>query len=332
MVIRFEKRCQASLAPVTGRMLKLHPVDMGEESHTKHAHLHGAGAGKKLGWVILANAAITVTEFVAGMISGSLALVSDAGHNLSDVLALILGYAGERTSQRRPTARFSFGLRRLEVLIALVNALSLVVIGVLIVLAAANRFTKPIEVQGGLMLTVALVGLLGNAVSILILHRHRRQNLNLKAVFLHLLFDTISSLAVVAVGVVLLFRPWYRLDLLVSLAIVLMMVWSSVSIISEAVRIFLQAAPGSVDPQEVRGAILSLSEVEDVHGLHIWSVSSNEVFLSCHVCTRDPSLDTSQAILSINRLLAERFGIEHSAIQVETSPICSGDGNGNCCR
>jgi cobalt-zinc-cadmium efflux system protein len=313
-------------------MLQVLLADMVEESHTGHAHLHGAGAGKKLGWVILANAAITVAEFVAGMISGSLALVSDSGHNLSDVLALILGYAGERAAHKRPTARFSFGLRRLEVLIALVNALSLVVIGVLIVLAAAERFKKPVEVQGGLTLIVALVGLLGNAVSILILHRHRRQNLNLKAVFLHLLFDTISSLLVVAVGVVLVFRPWYWLDLLASLAIVVMMVVSSAGIIAEAVRIFLQAAPGSIDPQEVRGAILALDEIQSVHGLHIWSVSSNEVFLSCHVCTGDPSLDTNQAILAINRLLAERFKIEHSTIQVETSQICTADGGGNCCR
>lgn len=313
-------------------MLQIRRVDMGEESHTNHAHEHMAGAGGKLGWVILANAAITVTEFMAGMLSGSLALISDAGHNLSDVLALILGYAGERAAQRRPSARFSFGLRRLEVLIALVNALSLVVIGVLIVLAAAERFTKPVEVRGGLMLIVALIGLLGNGVSILVLHGHRRQNLNLKAVFLHLLFDTLSSVAVVAVGVVLLFRPWYWLDLVVSLGIVVMIAISSAGVISEAVRIFLQAAPGSIDPQEVRGAILALDEIKSVHGLHIWSVSSKEIFLSCHVCTADETLDTNQAILAINRMLTERFSIEHSTIQVETSPICTDDGAGNCCR
>lgn len=297
-----------------------------------HAHLSSAMPGKRLGLVILLNAAITVAEFVAGFLSGSLALVSDAGHNLSDVLALMLGYAGERAARSRPSARFSFGLRRLEVLIALVNAVSLLAIGVFIVIEAVRRFAAPQPVQGGLMLVVALVGLVGNALSILLLQRHRGHSLNLKAAFLHLLYDTISSLAVVGVGLVLLYRPWYWLDLTVSLVIVVMMIWSSLSIITEAVRVFLQATPSSIDPGQVRGAILAVAGVASLHGLHIWSVSSNEVFLSCHVCTVSSETDSNAVIQSINRTLREDFGIEHSAVQVETRPLCESTGPSGYCR
>jgi len=300
-------------------------------SHDHHPVPPGA-TGRRLGLVILLNAVITVVEFVAGMLSGSLALVSDAGHNLSDVLALMLGYAGERAAQSRPSARFSFGLRRLEVLIALVNAVSLVVIGVLIVIEAVQRFSTPQPVQGGLMLVVALVGLAGNAFSILLLHDHRGHSLNLKAAFLHLLYDTISSLAVVGVGLVLLLRPWYWLDLVVSLAIVLMMVGSSLGIIREAVRVFLQATPASIDPDQVRGVILEVDGIASVHGLHIWSVSSNEIFLSCHVCTSSEDTDTNRVIRDINAALEEKFAIEHTAVQVETTPICTTGGPGTCCR
>ncbi len=293
-------------------------------------HHDGDIASGRMGLVVLLNASITVAEFVAGMISGSLALVSDAGHNLSDVLALMLGWAGERAARSRPSARFSFGLRRVEVLIALVNALSLLAIGVYIVVEAVERFRNPVEIDSGLMLAVALVGLVGNALSIVILHRHRRGSLNLRAAFLHLLFDTLSSLAVVGVGLVLLWRPWYALDLAASLVIVVLMTWSSLQVVAEALRVFLQAAPANINPEEVRSAILGVEGVRDVHGLHIWSVSSREVFLSCHVCT-EKDADSDAVILGLNRMLAGRFGIEHTTIQVESSPLCKLDGN-ECCK
>lgn len=305
---------------------------MDTHSHHSHAHAHSEEAkGGRLFAVILLNVVITVAEFTAGLLSGSLALVSDAGHNLSDVLALILGYAGEKATERKPTARFSFGFRRAEVLIALVNALSLVAIGAFVIVEAVARFRNPSPIDATLMLPVACIGLFGNLFSMLILRHERERNLNLRAAFLHLAFDTLSSVAVVGVGIVVFFRPWLWLDLIVSLLIVVMMVWSSIGIIGESLRILLQAAPDSIDPERVRAVILGQEGVGEVHGLHIWSVNSNEIFLSCHICLDGHAPASDRVIEAINDVLAQTFGIRHTTLQVETEPLCKG-AETDCCH
>ncbi len=307
---------------------------MGQEHDHGHEHAHdttGVPAARLFG-VILLNLIITVVEYVAGVLSGSLALISDAGHNLSDVMAMILGYAGEKISATRPDPRRSFGLKRFEILVAVVNALTLVVIGIYVLVEAVDRFSSPVDIDTGLLIPVALVGLVANFVSVVILHKDRDRNLNLRATFLHLLYDTISSGAVVIVGVVLLFLPgWTWLDLIVSLLIVVMMLWSSVGVLRAAVRVLLQIAPESVNPDDVRAAILDLDPVCDVHGLHIWSVDSREVFLSSHVRLRRPDADVNATIREINALLADRFHIRHTTLQVETDILCDPDSDNDCC-
>jgi cobalt-zinc-cadmium efflux system protein len=283
--------------------------------------------------VIVFNIVITGAEFAGGIISGSLALVSDAGHNLSDVLSLILGYAGERVSERKPDQEFSFGFKRFEVLVALLNALSLLGIGLYIVYEAVERYTHPVKVIPEIMLPVAVIGLLGNLFSLLVLNRDRASSLNMKAAFLHLFYDALSSLFVIAAGVLLIFTDLYLLDLVISLFIVIMILWSSMDIIRESLRIFLQGTPRGISPDEVRKSILAVNEVGDIHGLHIWSISSTEVFLSCHICVEGPpeSVDTDLIIRSVNALLEEKFGIRHTTLQVENTMLC-GTGTGVCCR
>jgi len=277
------------------------------------------------------NAVITLAEFIGGLISGSLALLSDAGHNLSDTLALILGFAGEKAASSRPSVRFSFGLRRLEVIVALVNAVSLLAISIYIAVRAVQRLINPEPIFAPLMLAVALVGLTGNFASIVLLHRFRQQNLNLRAVFLHLFLDTLSSVSVVAAGVLLLFYDnFWWLDPIVSLFIVALVGVSSVGVLVESMRIILQAAPSSIDPRQVARALRELDGVESLHGLHIWAVNSTETFLSCHVCAR-PEVEHDRLIQNINRMLAERFGIEHSAVQIETTDFCNRQEE-KCCR
>ncbi|NLH48968.1 MAG: cation transporter [Myxococcales bacterium] len=281
---------------------------------------------RRLLLVTFFNVIITIVEYVAGVLSGSLALLSDAGHNLSDVLALLLGYAGEKVSEWKPGARFSFGLRRFEILVALVNALALLGIGGVIVRAAIVRFLHPVNIDTGILIPVALVGLFGNAFSILVLHRDRERSLNLKAAFLHLLFDTMSSVGVVLVGVVILFKPWYWLDLAISIGIVVMMVWSTWGVISQSLRVFMQAVPDRIDPERVRAAVLGLVGVNGMHGLHIWSVDSNEIFLSCHVCINRDAATTDTMIRKVNSLLAAEFNIRHTTIQIELDDLCGQEG------
>jgi cobalt-zinc-cadmium efflux system protein len=302
------------------------------DGHARHGHGPGS-RGRTLGLVILFNSVITAAEYAGGVVSGSLALISDAGHNLSDVLSLLLGLAGERVSGRTPSARYSFGLKRFEVLVALVNALTLVAIGAYIVYESVMRYLNPVSVDTSVMLPVACVGLAGNVFSILLLHRRRGENLNMRAAFLHLFYDAVSSVAVIAVGITLIFSPGLLvLDIVVSLVIAVMIVWSSMDIIRESLRIFLQGTPDHIKPDAIHERIMGIPGVDGVHGLHVWSVSSSEVFLSCHVCLGgNDGTDADALIRAVNEMLAAEFGITHTTIQVERRLICD-VGNGTCCR
>jgi cobalt-zinc-cadmium efflux system protein len=290
-----------------------------------HSHTHQFDNKFKLILVIIFNTIITLAEYIGGMLSGSLALISDAGHNLSDVLSLMLGYAGEKVTEIDSNKRYTFGLKRFEVLIALINALILVGIGIFIVTEAVSRFNDPVTIDIQIMLIVAVIGLLGNVFSIMALSRSRHSNLNMKAAFLHLMYDAISSVGVIAAGVIIYYTELYWIDLFFSLIIVVMIVWSSKDIIIESLHIFMQGAPVHIDSDEIYRSIVDLKNVGDVHGLHIWSINSTEVFLSCHILTDQnvEKVNTDELIRSVNRMLEDKYGIEHTTLQVETEGMCN---------
>ncbi len=308
-------------------------------SGTGHHHSHGGGdhseplmRGKKLAVVIFFNMIITISEYIGGVISGSLSLISDAGHNLSDVLALALGYAGERISEKEPDRIYSFGLKRFEVVVAAVNALALLAIGVFIVYEAGHRYFNPVPINVLVMLPIAAIGLCGNLLSMLVLMRDRHSNLNMKAAFLHLLYDTLSSIAVIGAGIALHFTGLAIIDLAISLVIVIMIAGSSLSIMRDALRIFLQGTPAHIDAGNVYRDITAVPGVGSVHGLHIWSINSSEAFLSCHICVSDPSssVDSDALIRQVNAMLEECYEIRHTTIQVETTLLCQAPGA--CCH
>ncbi len=307
---------------------------MHKHNHTDgHEHSHKITNKNRLIIVIIFNAVITLAEYIGGIASGSLALISDAGHNFSDVLSLMLGYAGEKVSETNPSKKYSFGLKRFEVLIALINALSLVAIGIYIVYEAILRFLNPVPINISIMIPVAIIGLLGNFFSITVLLRSKDSSINMRSAFLHLLYDTISSVAVLASGIILYFIRIYWIDTLISIIIVIMIVWSSTQIIKESMRIFLQGTPLEIDSDDVYNSIKKVKGVGSVHGLHIWSVSSSEIFLSCHICVdqQDMDIDTDSIIKNVNAMLEEKYGIAHTTIQTENNNICSNDPE-KCCR
>jgi len=282
--------------------------------------------------VIIFNLIITITEYIGGILSGSLALLSDAGHNFSDVLSLMLGYAGEKVSEKEGGSKYTFGLKRFEVVVALINAVALIVIGIYIFYEAIMRYLNPVEVNISIMLPVACIGLAGNLLSILFLFKTKDKNLNMKAAFLHLLYDAISSVAVIFAAIAIYFTGFFVIDIAISAVIVLMIFWSSLEILKDSMRIFMQGAPSHIDIDEVKKTILMNHAIKDVHGLHIWSVNSNEVFLSCHLCLNEEhkEVDTDSVIHSINHSLKDEFHIEHTTLQVETTMLCSSEGT--CCR
>ena len=305
------------------------------DEHTVHAnghsHAHNIEGSLKLLIVIIFNIIITAAEYTGGVFSGSLALISDAGHNFSDVLSLILGYAGEKISQKKSGARYTFGLKRFEVLTALINSLTLVVIGIFIFNESVERFLNPQQVDLAIMLPVAFIGLAGNLLSILVLNHGGDLNLNLRAASMHLFFDAVSSVAVIAAAVIMRLTSNYWADIIISCFIGIMIFWSALGILRESMRIFLQGVPGHIKTDEVYKAILAVDGVASLHGLHIWSINSKEVFLSCHICLDESSGSSDVIIREINELLDKRFGINHSAVQAEFSKFC-GINEDNCCR
>ena len=277
---------------------------------------------KKIGWVILFNLVITIAEYIGGFISGSLSLISDAGHNLTDVISLILGYFGEKVSQKEPTKKHTFGFKRAEIFTALLNSLSLLVIGIFIIFEAIKRIGSDEQINTGVMLIVAIIGLAGNLVSVLVLHKDKDHNLNTKAAYMHLFFDTLSSVLVIAVGVIIYFTHLTILDLAASVAISMMILFSGFEILKKTIHILMQGLPENMDFEEVYKKITSIKEIKSIHGLHIWAIDSNEVFLSCHVCIDKQNNHQNDIIKKINSLLEKDFGISHTSIQVENDNLC----------
>ncbi len=297
-----------------------------------HHHSHdGFESGGKLLLVIIFNMIITAAEYIGGIFSGSLALISDAGHNFSDVLSLGIGYAGEKISLKGRDVSFTFGYKRFEVLAAFVNALILVLIGIYIFYESVMRFQYPIPVDFSIMLPVAVIGLAGNLFSIFVLQGGVHHNLNVRAAFLHLFFDAVSSIAVIIAAVIIHFTSNFWVDIVISFFIAIMIIWSAMSILRESLRIFLQGVPGHLDSDEIYQEIQRVPGVESIHGLHVWSINSREVFLSCHIRLDESSTGFSDSVIqSVNGMLVLKFGIDHTTIQVEQSDFCGGH-SGNCC-
>ena len=294
-----------------------------------HGHIHAPDNKARFLLVIVFNIIITVAEYIGGVLSGSLALISDAGHNLSDVMSLVLGYAGEKVSEKK-SANYTFGLKRFEVFIASINALTLLAIGVYIFYEAISRFQNPEPVNLSIMMPIAILGLLGNIFSIFVLQGVRGSNLNLRAAFLHLVFDAVSSVGVIFAGIIIYYTSLYWIDIVISFVIGIMIIWSSLGIIKESFRIFLQGVPVHISISDVSRHITEIPGVLSIHGLHIWSVNSQEVFLSCHVrIDTCGEMSSDEFLQRINAMLAKEFNIKHTTLQIEFGDFC--ESHGSCC-
>jgi len=289
-----------------------------------HEHNH-----KKIGWTILLNIAITIAEYIGGIMSGSLALLSDAGHNFSDVLSLILGYFGEKISSTKATKKHSFGFKRFEILTALINALTLISIAFYILFEAFHRINNTQQISLGIMLGVGAIGLFGNLISIIILNKDKDSSVNMKAAFLHLFYDTLSSVFVMFSAVIIYFTDYVIIDIIVSAIIAVMILYSSLEIIKKTVHIFMQGVPDGMDFDQVYTQISKVKGIKSIHNLHIWSIDSNEIFLSCHVCIEKVK-NSDDIINGINKMLLKDFNIGHTTIQLENNDLCKS--GAVCCK
>jgi cobalt-zinc-cadmium efflux system protein len=293
-----------------------------ERAHT-HSHSHAtpsraSRSKRKLLWVLALTAAYTLAEAAGGWLSGSLALLADAGHMLADVAALALALAAVWFGSRPATPNKTFGYYRLEILAALTNGVVLVVIALVVFYEAYQRFHAPRAVETSLMIPVAVGGLLVNLICAWLLHGDHHDDLNVRGAWLHILGDALGSVGAIAAGVMMWAYGWYQADPIFSAAIALLIVWSSWHLIRESTNVLLEGTPAHINLASVEESISETEGVERVHDLHVWTITSGREALSAHV-VHAHGVAPRELLIELRAKLHERFGVDHLTIQMETS-------------
>jgi len=286
--------------------------------HAGHAHVHGEGADEwRLATAFVLIAVFLAVQVAGGLLSGSLALLADAGHMVSDAAALGMSWAALRLGRRPPDPKRSYGYRRLEVLVAFANGCALLVVTVWIACEALMRLASPHPVLGKPMLAVATAGLIANAIAFFVLSGGHRENLNLRSAWLHVLGDLLGFAMTVVAAALIVATGWSRIDPLLSLLVALLILRSAVRIVRSSGHILLEGTPPGLDVSQVRADLMrELPSVCDVHHVHAWSLTAEEQFITLHVrATAEAQVD--RLVPAISLRLAQRFGIAHSTIQVD---------------
>jgi cobalt-zinc-cadmium efflux system protein len=270
----------------------------------------------KLG--LFLNTSFTVIEFIVGFMSGSLALISDAAHNLTDSLSLLISFLAQRMSTRASTPDKTYGYGRSTILAALINSVILIALALFIFYEAYERMLSPYPVNGALIALVSLLGILING-TIAYLFKNSIKDLNMKSVFLSMLFDMLAATGAFIAGIIIYFTHLVIFDSIVSLIIGLMLLFGACGVLKDALHILFEGTPRTVDFEKVKKAILdSFPEITNVHDLHIWSISSSKIALSCHITVKES--ETKKAVdmvTSVKKILHDQFEIEHSTIEIE---------------
>lgn len=288
--------------------------DHSTHGHSHHHHQHSADGGARLIWALLLTLGFALVEVIAGFWSGSLALLGDAGHMVTDSASLGLAAVAVWLSRRPPSHRHSYGLGRVETLAALLNVLFMVLVVVAISVAAVRRFLEPVPVSGETVTLVAVVGLCINA-GVAWLLMHGEQTMNTRGALLHVLGDLLGSVAALIAGAVILWTGWMPIDPLLSLLICLLVLMSSLGLLREVLRALLEGVPAHLSLEQIGLALAAVPGVRSVHDLHVWTLSSNRVALSAHLVI--DALEPWPVILAESRHLLLHQGIEHVTLQPE---------------
>jgi cobalt-zinc-cadmium efflux system protein len=260
--------------------------------------------------------AFLVAEVVAALIAGSLALLADAGHMLTDAGALAFALFAATLASRPARGRWTFGYKRLEILAAQVNGITLLVVALLIVYGAVRRLISPDEVRGGIVVAVALAGIGVNLAATAVLARASRESLNVRGAFLHVATDSVAFAATAIAGALILVTGWDRFDPIASLCVAALMLWASWGLLHESSSIFLERSPSGIDPEAVGRALVAEPDVVEVHDLHVWTVTSGFPALAAHVLVA-PDSDCHAIRRHLEQMLHDRFELEHTTLQVE---------------
>ena len=285
-----------------------------------HHHHHGhTEEGRKLLITVLLNLAITIAEFIGGIFSNSLALISDAFHNLGDTVAILITYITEKISRRASDEKHTFGYKRIQIMAALFNAVTLIAISVFLIFEAWERFNNPQPIKSLLMLSVASIGLFANLISVLLLKSHQKENINIKAAYLHLIGDTLSSVAVIIGGILIYFYKIYWIDPLITVLISLYIIKETYVILYDTYKILMQGTPSGINLDDIVENVTELIEIKGIHHIHVWNLTDREVHFEAHIdLSDDLKVSDSQMVVDkVQEILKKKFDIDHVTLQLE---------------
>lgn len=287
-------------------------------SHT-HTHSHKSKKDKNLLISILLNIVITVAQIIGGVLSGSLALLSDALHNFSDVLSLIVSYVASKLAKKKASTDKTFGYKRAEILAAFVNASTLVIVAVLLIIEAVKRFKNPEEIESSLVIWLSFIAIIANGVSVLLLKEDSKNNINIKSAYIHLLTDMLASFAVLIGGLLMKFYQVYWVDSVLTLLIGMYLIWVGCSLLKTSTRILMLFTPEHININDLVEAVNNIPKVNKLHHVHIWGLNDDEFHLEAHLdFTEDITVSEFDIILDkIEILLHDDFKINHVTIQPE---------------
>ena len=288
------------------------------DNHNTIEHNHDLNATKLLVSALL-NVIITIAEIIGGLISNSLALISDALHNLGDSIAVFIAYIAHIISKKDYTDKKTFGYKRIEILAALLNAIILVVIVIFLIIEAIRRFQNPEPIKGLIMFVVAVIGLLANLFAVILISKESKKNINIKAAYLHLFGDTISSVAVILGAIFIYFLGVYWIDPLITILIGIYLLKETYSVLKSVVDILMQGTPKNLDLKKVKHVIEQLPEIDNIHHIHAWNLNDREIHFECHVdLVKDSKVsDTERIRNKIHEILLNKFHISHVTVQYE---------------
>lgn len=292
---------------------------MGHHHNHSHSHSHHDVRGRNLIISIFLNILITASQIVGGLISGSLALLSDALHNFSDVISLIVSYIANVLSKKKASTNKTFGYKRAEIIAAFVNAATLIVVAIILIKEAVERFFDPRAIESELVIWLSLLGIVANGASVLLIKKDADSNMNMKSAYLHLLTDMMASVAVLVGGIMMKFYQVYWVDAVLTLVIALYLIYMGYDLLKNSTRVLMLFTPSTIQVQEIVDAIGKIEPIKNVHHVHIWQLNEDEVHLEAHIdFSVDIKLSEFDVILEkIEEEVYHNHGINHVNIQPE---------------
>lgn len=291
---------------------------MGQHHSHDHGHHHQV-EGKNLLFSIVLNLVITVAQVIGGIISGSLALLSDALHNFSDVLSLVFSYVAHKLSRKKASVNQTFGYKRAELIAAFVNAMTLIIVALFLVYGAVERFFNPQHIESGLVIWLSILGIVANGLSVLLLKNDADKNLNMKSAYLHLFTDMLASVAVLVGGLLMKYFQWFWVDSVLTLAIAIYLLVVGFDLLKNSTQILMLFTPSHIEIKEIVREVHQISGVDKLHHIHVWYLNEEELHLEAHLdCKEDIKMSEFNEILhKIEHVLFDKFQINHINIQPE---------------